>query len=63
MDRYTNIVRESPVVQHVDGEVHRRNQRPFADRHVWRSEVVFAVNGKLAVVCRKRSEDPLEEGD
>ena len=63
MDGYTDIVRESPVVQHVDGEVHRRNQRPFADRHVWRSEVVFSIDGNLAVVCRKGGEDPLEEGD
>ena len=46
-----DVVREGPVIQHVDAEVHGGDVAPFSNRNVWLPEVVLSSRRDLTRVC------------
>ena len=61
--RHADAVREGPVVQHIDAEVQRGDEGPFAERYFRWPKIVRIRRRELAHVRRRGREDELEEGD
>lgn len=63
VDRYADVERKSPVVEHVDAVEHHGYECPFPERDRRLLDVVRPASRKLGWICGESSEKKLKEGN